>query len=416
MRTIVWIAAVLATIGPGRPLPGQQRQARDPALVAYVRDVLARNGSLTAAGLDLAGATERIGPAGALPDPTIGLGVMALPVPSFAFAREPMTQLPIRVEQRFPFRGQRGAATAVARADSSAAAADSGLTASRLAAEAAIAWFELAFAREARGIAQSRAALADRAVLTAQTRYETGAAPQTDVLRARLRRAEAADEERRLEAAVIAAAGRADALRGGRTDSVLTTLTPPTSTDPSPDVLSEATSPELVVIRAQVERARRQAEAFAIAGRPDFTVSVQNGVRFGGREPFLTALVGVSVPLWAGRKQEPLARAAARDAEAALSRYEDGRARLVGRLQAESAQLTSLRERLSLSAEQIVPLAEAASTSALQRYQVGAVEFSAVLDTEDDAYRARLSQARLLADYGVARARLAALTGEEWYR
>jgi outer membrane protein TolC len=69
-----------------------------------------------------------------------------------------------------------------------------------------------------------------------------------------------------------------------------------------------------------------------------------------------------------------------------------------------------------LTTDEIIPLAEAASASVLQRYQVGALDFTAVLDAQDDLFRARLNLARLIADYGTARAGLAALVGEEWYR
>lgn len=417
MFRLVWLVALIAAGGVPGSVSAQQAPLDDPRLVRFVRDVLSRNGAVQAAGLGVSAAADRIAPAGALPDPMVRLGVMSLPVPGFA--AEPMTQLPLMAEQRFPGFGKRGAATAVARADSGTAAAELGVVVTRLAAEAAETWFELAYARRALEVWSGRAGLAERAVLAAQARYETGAAPQTDLLRARLRRAEVADEERGLRAAVLAAAARADALRGGGGDTIVTSLARPAEARageiPPEDRLDEGNA-HLQMVQAELGRARRHADALAIASRPDFMVSVQNGVRFGGREPFFTALLGVSVPLWAGRKQRPLARAAALDVDATQARYEDLRARLDGQVRAQVADLDGLDDRIRLAAEQIVPLADAASASALQRYQVGAVEFSAVLDTQDDAFRAQLGLARLIADYGAARVRLAALVGEEWYR
>ncbi|MEZ4589148.1 MAG: TolC family protein [Gemmatimonadales bacterium] len=417
MFRLVWLAALIAAGGAPHPVAAQQTPLDERGLVEFVRGVLARNRAVQATGLDVSAAADRIAPAGALPDPMVRVGVMSLPVPGFA--AEPMTQLPLMVEQRFPGFGKRGAATAMARADSGAAAAELGVVVTGLAAEAAETWFELAYARRALEVWSGRAGLAERAVLAAQARYETGAAPQTDLLRARLRRAEVADEERGLRAAVLAAAARADALRGGGDDSIVTALAQPADAPAAEtlpaDRLDEGNA-HLMLVRAELDRARRHADALAIAARPDFTVSVQNGVRFGGREPFVTALVGLSVPLWSGRKQRPLARAASLEVDATRARYDDLRARLDGQVRGQLAELDGLGDRIRLAADQIVPLADAASASALQRYQVGAVEFSAVLDTQDDAFRARLSLARLIADYGAARVRLAALVGEEWYR
>jgi outer membrane protein TolC len=175
-------------------------------------------------------------------------------------------------------------------------------------------------------------------------------------------------------------------------------------------------NPGLRVATATVTRAERNARVFDVAGRPDFTVALESGIRFGGREPLTTALVGISVPLWSGRKQAPAARAAHYDAAAAQQEYDDLLARLTGELQDRLAKLVALQARTGQIADEIIPLAGAASTSALQRYQVGAVEFTTVLDTQDDIFDAQLRLARLIAEYGAARAYLAALVGEEWYR
>jgi outer membrane protein TolC len=261
----------------------------------------------------------------------------------------------------------------------------------------------------------------------AHVRYETGAAPQTDLLRARLRRAELDEERRQLDAAVAGTEARLDALRAGRGDLVITpvlvsaTAVPGLRGDtvPSASVLAQAMvqrNPTLRTTGAAVERAERTVRVFAIAGRPDFTVGLQAAARFGDREPFVTGLVGLSIPLYARRKQGPAADAARQEAQAAGQRYEDLVARLRAELEAIAADLEALRLRLLQTADEIIPLAEAASASALQRYQVGALEFGAVLDAQDDLFRAQLRLARLIADYGAAWGDLAALIGEEWYR
>ncbi len=410
------------------PLRGQDSIFRSPGVRDYVREVLADNAGFAAARSRVAAASERIATAGALPDPTVTLGVMTVPIPSFDFDAERMTRLPIGVRQRFPFPGKQAAATDRARADSAIAGESLGAVEAHLVAEAAGLYYELAYAETAVRIWRSRVALADQAIAVAQTRYETGAAPQTDLLRARLRRAELEEEGWDLAAGVVQMRARVDALRGSSGDTVnaLVLLTP----DGRPAVeirddtlvgepltlqLSER-SPGLRVATATVAWADRNARVFDVAGRPDFTIALEGGIRFGGREPFATALVGISLPLWSGRKQAPAARAAHHDADAARQQYDDLLARLTGELQYRLADLRALQARTGQTADEIIPLANAASTSALQRYQVGAVEFTTVLDTQDDLFGAQLRLARLIADYGSGRAQLAALVGEEWYR
>ena len=399
-----------------------------PGLRVYVRQVLAGNAAYQAAGSRLAAATERIAPAGALPDPTFTTGVIATPVPSFAFTAERMTRVPIGVRQSFPFPGKQGAATAVARADSALGAEVVGAVEADLVAMAVGAYYALAEVETALRVWDARIALADQSVQVTQARYETGAVPQTDLLRARLRRAQLEERRRQLEADAAGALARMDALRGSsaeitrarllRADGGVALGIAADAFTPESILTRQLamTSPALAVAGAAVQRAERRARVFAIAGRPDFTVSVENGIRFGGREPFLTALVGISVPLWSGRKQAPAARAARLDVDDARLRYEDLLARHTGELLSSLANLRALRDRIQQTDEEILPLADAASASALQRYRVGAVSFTTVLDTQDDLFDAQLQLARLVADYAAARTRLGALVGEEWYR
>lgn len=429
IATYFWVVAGAGSVGPGLVVAQAPPALDDPGLHRYVEEVLTRNTALAAARLDLRAAGERIAPAGALPDPVVGFGMQAVPVPSFDFEREAMTQLPIGIRQDFPFPGKQGARTDVARRDSSVRAGETGRLEAVLAAQGAGAFFALAYADAAVEIWHSRIELAARAVATARARYETGAAPQADLLRAELQRAGLVEAALGLAAEAEEARARIDALRAGPGDAVQTPiLTDPESSqvlavvgDTIPGIVGLRErlilgNPELRVGRARVEGARAQARVFAIAARPDFFLSLQNGVRFGGRQPFLTATAGLSVPIWASRKQKPAARAAAFAEEAEQARYEDRRARLEGELQALVARLGARRARVRQLRDEVLPLAEAASESALASYATGASDLTAVLEAQDDLFEARLQLARLVTDFSAERAALSALLGEEWYR
>jgi outer membrane protein TolC len=427
-RPLAGVVVLAVALAAPPATPAQSAAFEAPGLRAYVRQVLARNAGLRAADARAGAAAERIAPAGTLPDPTVSLGAMSVPVTSFDLDREPMTQVPtIALQQRFPFPGKQGALAGVARAESTLAQASRTVLETALASAAARAYYDLASARTALDIWRGRVTLADQAIAVSRVRYETGAAPQADLLRARLRRAELEEAGDALEAALVAAAARADALRAGADDSIPapSLVGPGRRAAVSPDQALPADSalreldtrnPRLREAREEVERGDRRARVAAIAARPDFTLTLQNGVRLGGREPFVSATVGISVPLWASRKQSPAARAARFDADAARERYRNLTARLEGELAAESAELGALATRIRRTENEILPLAEGAAASALAGYRVGGVEFTAVLETQDDVFRAELRLARLVADYGATRARLAALLGEEWYR
>ncbi|MFQ5938161.1 MAG: TolC family protein [Acidiferrobacterales bacterium] len=400
-----------------------------PGLHGYVREVLDKNTGLDAAGSRLAASIERIGPAGALPNPIVTTGLIAVPAPSFDFTAERMTRVPIGIRQYFPFPGKQSAAADVARADSAVSGSILNATQAGLVESAVAAFYHYAYASTALDVWTARVDLAEQATRLARSRYETGAVPQTDFLRAQLRRAQLEEERRHLEGLLASAEAQLDALRGGSADPVsafpLLLPTGGVAVDVSVDSLAPDTalarrlavaSPALLVAQAQVERADRSARVHAIAARPDFVVGLESGFRFGGNEPLVTALVGVSVPLWSSRNQAPAARAAVSDAEAASQHYHDVLTRLQGDLRSTVAELNALQDRIAQADNEIIPLASAASTSALQQYAVGTVQFTTVLDAQDDLFRAQLSLARLLVDYAGRRARLATLIGEEWYR
>ncbi len=429
MRDTTWyMAACVVMLLVPAPLHGQDPVLQVPGVREYVHQVLVGNAGYAAARSRVAAAGARIAPAGALPDPTLTFGIIAVPTPSFDFGAERMTRLPIGLRQQFPFPGKQAASTALARADSAILGESLNAIEAGLVAEAAGVYYELAYAETVFRVWRSRVALADQAIAAAQTRYETGTAPQTDLLRARLRRAELEEEGWDLEATVAQVRAHADALRGGGGDTIAALVLLNPDGRPAVEIRRDTLaaerlivqlterSPGLRVATARVTRAQRNARVFDVAGRPDFTVTLESGIRFGGREPFTTALVGISIPLWSKRKQGPAARAAHHDVEAARQQHSDLLARLIGELRGRLADLGALQARTGQTADEIIPLADAASTSALQRYQVGAVEFTTVLDTQDDMFGAQLRLARLIAEYGTARAQLAALVGEEWYR
>jgi outer membrane protein TolC len=165
-----------------------------------------------------------------------------------------------------------------------------------------------------------------------------------------------------------------------------------------------------------VERAARRATLFEIAGRPDFMTSLQTGIRFGGREPFFSASIGIPLALWSGRKQTPLANAAIMDLTAAEEEYVDLSILVTAEVRMRLADLEASRLRAQQIAAETMPLANAAAASSLQQYRAGAVEFTSVLETQDELFRVQLDLAQVVSRFGTRRAELAALTGEEWYR
>lgn len=408
-----WAATVLVALT--RPLLSQERQsviADDPVLRALVAEVAERNPGLAGRRSAVKAATLRIRPAGALPDPTVSLGVMDLTLPSFAFKRSDFTEVDVEAMQEFPWPGTLSARSAVSRAAESGARADVNVLRRDLTATTATAYYRLSYLATALQTLERQRPLLDVSVQLSMTRYGTGAAPQSDPLQARLARDRLDAEEAAVQGQYATVLAAVNALRDRSSgDSVnalafdLTTLRSDSGLPPADSLVARAlrAHPRLGVRRAAVEQAARSIRVEQLAGRPDFTLTLRYGRRgsVGGvaLPDFFSAFVGLRVPIWAGRKQHPLANAAREDSAVATATLRDAELELAKEITESLAGAQAERKRLDLLLDRVLPAAEATAASVRQSYQVGRAEFLTLLTTQDALYRAQLEAAAVAAEY-----------------
>ncbi len=325
-------AAVVAAAAP--PLEAQDWAAAansDSILRALIAEALARNPGLRERQAALQAAAQRIGPAGALPDPELETGVMDLVLPQFAFSRSEFTEADVRLSQEFPWPGTLGARTGVARAGQARARAEVGTMRRELTGVMAAAYYRLRYVVTALETVRRQRRLLEAAVQLSTTRYATGSAPQSDPLQAKLARDRLASEEFALEGDYTAALAAVNALRDRPAgDSVLVApldlaalraaLQP---LPPSDSLVAAAVAahPELAGRRAAVEQATQMIRVERFSGRPDFSLSLTYGYRSAiagvSRPDFFSAFLGLRLPVWAARKQHRLVDAARGDSAAA---------------------------------------------------------------------------------------------------
>jgi cobalt-zinc-cadmium efflux system outer membrane protein len=245
-------------------------------------------------------------------------------------------------------------------------------------------------------------------------RYASTSVPQSDPLQARVALARLDTEDADLAAEEAELRAKLKALRNASGPDSLPiepihpelvpahapTHPPFTDAQPADSVASDSLleHPRLVAREAEIEAAEHTARVEQLGGRPDFTIMTRYGARPLGSD-FFSALVGVRLPLYAGRKQHRLADAARADADAARAALVDERAALAEEIRTVEAQIESGATRLRLLTGQVVPGAQATVDATLRSYRVGRVEFLTVLATEDALYRAELDAARVAAEH-----------------
>lgn len=381
--------------------------AGDTVLARLTREAVAANPSLMVRRAEARAAAARVRTAAALPNPMLSVGVMDLTLPRLGFRESDFTEVDIEASQDLPWPGTLGARGEAAQATARAQEADVSTGRREIAVQVAELYHRLRYVVTARQTLRSQRALLSAAVDVATTRYATGTAPQGDPLQARTAMARLDTEEAELSAEETALRARLGAVRRVtgpeqlattliRPDSVLLLSPPGVVANAGFDSLSW--HPRIVARNAALQAAQWTVRAEQLGGRPGFSITTRYGARPLGSD-FLSAFVGVRLPIWGGQAPHLLAEAARADADAAQAALMQEQATLQADLQQDIADVTSGETRLRLLVTQVIPTAEATADAALRSYRVGQVPFLGVLAAEDALYRARLDAARVASEY-----------------
>jgi cobalt-zinc-cadmium efflux system outer membrane protein len=146
---------------------------------------------------------------GALPDPVLSLGLMNLPVNSFAFDQEPMTGKQIAINQLFPFPGKLSLKEDISSEDTEISRTNYQEYRNQLIRDVTTEYYNLFVIDKSIEITEKNQALLKEYTEIAQSRYRVGKGLQQDVLKAQVELSKMIDkliklkQERRVKQARI---------------------------------------------------------------------------------------------------------------------------------------------------------------------------------------------------------------------
>jgi len=400
------IAILPATDVPGAPL----------SVEALVAEALDKSPALAAARADVAAARERVAPAGTLPDPMVSLGYENDGA-SFSLGEEPMTRLSLMAQQPIPWPGKLGAREKLAAADVDVV--ETRLARIRLSVEAAVrrAAARLLEARDLQDVTRAQGETWERIEAVARNRYAAGMGTQQDVLRAQSERTRLLQQARRDETAerIALAELRRLLLRGPDEPVTLSGRladTVPVAPEAAAELArAEEESPELALVRKVAERENLAIDLAKRDRSPDLVASA--GYMNRGSLPLMwTVGVGVSVPVFSSRKQEPRVREAEARLAAAKAAESDVRSLLLARTEERLALLDQLAEEARLDRESLLVQDRLAVEAALAIYGTGTVPFVTVLEAIGTEFSDRRASLARLAGFQSVRADLLELSLE----
>lgn len=384
--------------------------------------VAQRDNPRAAAARALARAAEARVPAAGLPlDPQLQFGLMNYRLPGLRpMDVIGMTQL--QLMQMVPVAGKLGLSRRIAKAQSSAQAERAVDAGWAVRSDLAMAFYELYQTDRRLSVARETLRLLQDIRKIAEAMYRVGDGRQTDVLRSQVEIARMVEDTIRMTTMRTAARARLNALLDRAADAPVASLALPAYPDSVPSVdalvtIAEAGRPMVRAGERDLEAANTQKTLARREIWPDLTVGMQYGQQGGamGTERMGSAMVGASIPIFAGSRQLRMRDEADAMRQMAVADLAAMRADTRGRVTESYADLMRARNLAALYRTTVIPQAEATVTSALASYRVGAVDFMTLLDDQMTVNTYRQELFALEAAQGKAWADLEMLLGRELF-
>lgn len=335
---------------------------------------------------------------GSLQDPVVGIGLLNLPVDTFDFDQEPMTQKQLFASQKFPWFG-----TLDLRQQASelkALEADYRVRSKRLeiAKNLAGAWYDLGFVGKGLEVNENLRTIVTQVLRVAETRYGTGEGLQQDILAGQVQHSELIDERVKLQSSERVIRAQIGSLlnRGGLFEEK-----GPLSIE-EPDEIPERALLNSIAIQLNpliqarmvaIDRAKVEVQLAEKAYLPDFDLRFAYGERE-GHPDFLSATVGMTVPLWQSTRQDSKLAAAKKRLTAAKKSLLGLKQTLPHSIDRVLAEIEGARESYTLLAEALSVQAAHLADASLSAYSVGKVEFNTMLSARVRLLRIELKAAR----------------------
>lgn len=375
---------------------------------AAVQQALERQPRLMAQETAIHGLMEEAMAAGQLPDPRLSLGLMSLPLDTFSFTQEPMTQAVIGLSQMIPGGNKRQAAGERLRREAEQMRHEMEAKRLNIAQATRLAWLDAYQPGAMLELVERLTGEYGRQVEWSGVAYKTGQTSQEETLAARVmlegmrdRAAELRQMQRRARVALARWVGEA------ALEQPLDAL----DDEPPPRPLGE-----LEAALGEHPELRMQAQAVAVAGaaaeearqayKPDIGVDLAYGLRGGGETDFVSLVVSMDLPVFTANRQDRRLAARLADVGKGERMLEDRRLELLAELRAAYADWRGVQERMQAYERDILPLAVRRVESALAGYGAGKLAFERVLEARRGELEARLAWLNLRVERARAAARL----------
>ncbi len=364
---------------------------------------------------------EAVSSAGALDDPEAAFLIKDLPTDTWSFSQDDMTQKMFELSQKIPFPGKRRLRSEVADSQAQADGYTYRDKVNEIRAKVIMGYWGLSLAYASYDLTQKNKQFWEQVVQVAETRYGVGRGMQADVLQAQVELGNFLD--RLFQWTQKQEALRAD-LNALRSRPPQTPLERPQALKPRPfslkleDLLAQAEArPQLQALKALMAKQEKAVDLAKKDYFPDFTIGVNYGLRENREDLKRSDMFGtkfmINLPIWHGSKIKPRIREELAKQAASKDAYRSAFNQISAMIKDRHAKLQRLSQQISLFHQGIVPQARQAVSAALASYQVGALDFAQLYQSQIAVYNAEIQLQEYLKDFEENWAELEWLVGQE---
>lgn len=361
-------------------------------LAQLIEEGLANNQEIKSMESTVESLKEEISFAGSLNDPLIGFALLNLPVDTFRFDQEPMTQKQIFIAQKIPWFGKLSLRSQ--QAALMAFRQEAMLQAKRLelSRNIAKAYYEMGFVASSQNTVEKLISMLEQLLRVSETKYATGNGLQQDVLLAQVELSKLLDEKISLESKRRALEDR---INGFLNRENFTPVDPPESLSyPALSLSVEELQARALKMNPWVGVRQAEIDQAGVAielARKDYLPDMDFKVAYGQRDEnqmgqdwadFVSASVVINIPFWKKTRQDKKLAATRSRHRAAVASYKNLVKSLPHQIDALSTDIRNIQKNYRLITDALIVQAEQWAHSSLSAYEVGKVEFNTMINAQ----------------------------------
>lgn len=390
-----------------------------------IRQALENNQELRAFESEVRSEEAQVGPAGSLNDPMLGVNAMNFPADSFSRTETDMTGIEVSLSQEIPFPGKRAklreAATHSARAKKELYEQKKWQITKRV----KDVFYELYLSYQRQALLEDQRTILRQILAASRNQYALGKTPQAAVLSLQVEEANLIEELLRAESDIRVKFNELSHLLGhvgehvsGRPEKIeKTNFNLDNWTEEKVVAFVMENNPKLKALGAAVQAEEARLSYAKKGYLPDFQVMVgytfREPTRMGGEgKDFVSAGVGISLPIWAGSKQSEQIKGAVADRTKAQAEYQDMRLMLEHEARAAFAELKEAKKRIELFEGGLLQLTRQAVASGRSAYLTGKIDYASLLESLRTQYKTQFAYQEALAKHEAKIAQLEALAAQ----